>query len=141
MAALLEGIGTGAVALGPPPEEDTVVKDPATALRLRADQLLAICADTDRAARAVAIGGCPMTTALVTTAGALEIAVHGWDIGRSCGAARPVPPALAAELLCLAPTLVPGAAERAPLFGEPVPVPRSAPPGDRLVAFLGREPG
>jgi hypothetical protein len=57
----------------------------------------------------------------------------------ACGVRRPVPPGLAAELLPLAPVLIPRAT-RARLFADPVPVPEPACSGDRLVAFLGRQP-
>jgi uncharacterized protein (TIGR03086 family) len=76
---------------------------------------------------------------MVAAAGAIEIAVHGWDISAACGAHQPVPPRLAAALLPLAPLLIPRAS-RPGLFADPVPVPETACPGDRLVAFLGRRP-
>ena len=76
---------------------------------------------------------------VVAAAGAIEIAVHGWDISAACGVRRPVPPGLAAALLPIAPLLIPRAT-RAGLFADPVPVPGPACPGDRLVAFLGRQP-
>jgi uncharacterized protein (TIGR03086 family) len=72
-------------------------------------------------------------------AGAIEIAVHGWDISQACGTRRPIPDPLAATLLRIAPLLIPDTG-RDPLFGPPVPVPPRAGPGDRLVAFLGRDP-
>jgi hypothetical protein len=72
-------------------------------------------------------------------AGAIEITVHGWDISVACGLGRPVPPALAALLLPIAPLLI-TPVTRAGLFADPVPVPGRACPGDQLVAFLGRQP-
>ena len=72
-------------------------------------------------------------------AAALEVAVHGWDISRACGQRRPIPPALAAGLLVIAPVLVPGT-DRHPLFAAPVTVTTTASPSDRLAAFLGRTP-
>jgi uncharacterized protein (TIGR03086 family) len=72
-------------------------------------------------------------------AGALEIAVHGWDISRACGRCQPIPRALAGDLLAIAPLLVPSAG-RHPLFAAPVSVPPEAGPSDRLAAFLGRTP-
>ncbi|HEX6470024.1 MAG TPA: TIGR03086 family metal-binding protein [Streptosporangiaceae bacterium] len=98
--------------------------------------------EADRAGdrdRVVAVGGRPMRSTMVACVGAVEVAVHGWDIQRSCGRPRPIPPALAAELLEIVPMLVTGA-ERPAKFAAPVPVAPSAPPGDRLVAFLGRDP-
>ncbi|HEU5156765.1 MAG TPA: TIGR03086 family metal-binding protein [Streptosporangiaceae bacterium] len=93
--------------------------------------------------RLVTVGDCPpraATAATVACVGAIEIAVHGWDIYHACGRPRPIPPTLAADLLALAPAVVTDA-ERPSRFAAPVSVPPSASPGDRLVAFLGRDPG
>jgi hypothetical protein len=69
----------------------------------------------------------------------VEVAVHGWDVARACGVDRPIPPALAGELLELCPLLVDDA-DRPGRFGPPADPSRWARPGDRLVAFLGRCP-
>ncbi|MEV5764484.1 TIGR03086 family metal-binding protein [Micromonospora sp. NPDC052213] len=71
--------------------------------------------------------------------GAIEFAAHGWDIATACGADREMPAGLATELLALSAALV-GEQARQSRFGPPVPVPSGAAPGDRLVAFLGRQP-
>ncbi|UGY91794.1 TIGR03086 family metal-binding protein [Streptomyces gobiensis] len=150
LAALLEGVGTGAIALGPGPEDGRAADDPAEAFRLRATGLLAAWANdgcaggaggSDRTGRLITVAGCPLTAGAVTSAGALEIAVHGWDIARSSGQRRPVPRGLATELLGLCPLLVPPSNARSPLFAPAVALPSSAGPSDRLVAFLGRDPG
>ncbi|MEE1929354.1 TIGR03086 family metal-binding protein [Streptomyces sp. TRM 70351] len=141
LAALREGVDTGRVGLAPGAEDAATAADPADAFRGAASRLLAAWSAADRARRAVAVGGCPLTTSVVTSAGALEIAVHGWDVHRAAGRPdRPVPDGLADELLRVAPRLVPVPDARAPLFAAPVAVPPSARPGDRLVAFLGRDP-
>jgi uncharacterized protein (TIGR03086 family) len=113
--------------------------DPAACLRRRARALLAACATAGRAERPVAIGDRELTVGVAAAAGAIEIAVHGWDISVACGVRQPIPPGLAAALLPVAPLLIPHTA-RAGLFADPVPVPEPACPGDRLVAFLGRHP-
>jgi uncharacterized protein (TIGR03086 family) len=74
---------------------------------------------------------------LVAAAGALEIAVHGWDVAQACGVDRPLPPGLALELLDVLPLLV-DAADRPARFAEPVDVPLHARPSSRLLAALGR---
>jgi uncharacterized protein (TIGR03083 family) len=79
---------------------------------------------------------CDDTAAAV---GAIEIAVHTWDVTRACGCTRPVPDLIAGDLLALAPRVVP-AALRPALFAVPVRLSGEATPGDRLVAFLGRRP-
>jgi hypothetical protein len=86
------------------------------------------------------------TGGLVACTGAVEIAVHGWDVssararaGRGGGFREaPIPAALATRMLRLGPLLVAG---REGLFGVPVEVPAQASPGDRLVGYLGRHPG
>ncbi len=111
--------------------------DPVARLRDRAGQLLGAWAGAG-SRELVWIAGRPVTAAIVTSAGAIEIAVHGWDVARACGWHRPIPPSLAEELLDLAPLLV-AEADRPGRFGVPVEVP-SGSPGDRLVGFLGRHP-
>ena len=75
----------------------------------------------------------------MAAAGAVEVAVHGWDISRACGQRQPIPRVLATDLLVIAPVLVPGTG-RHPLFAAPVTVAATATPSDRLAAFLGRTP-
>jgi uncharacterized protein (TIGR03086 family) len=134
LQALTEAVDTGSVALAPV----GATGEPVDILRARARRLLhASAAGTHPAL--VTVGGHALTSALVAGTGAIEIAVHGWDVARACGADHPVPPALADELLDLAPLLI-ACADRPGRFDRPVPVPPDAAPGDRLVAFLGRKP-
>jgi uncharacterized protein (TIGR03086 family) len=88
----------------------------------------------------IAIADRRLTLGVMTGVGALEMAVHGWDLSRACGRCQPIPGALAAGLLDISPLLVPPTG-RAPLFGPPVTVPPLATPSDQLVAYLGRNPG
>ncbi|MDR8413691.1 TIGR03086 family metal-binding protein [Nonomuraea sp. 3-1Str] len=88
----------------------------------------------------VAIAGHPMAAELMAIISAVEIAVHGWDVSMACGRQRPIPAALAIDLLTLSPLVVHDGM-RHPMFAAPVPVPPLASPSDRLVAFLGRSPG
>ncbi|PRY43886.1 TIGR03086 family metal-binding protein [Umezawaea tangerina] len=106
--------------------------DPVTAARDRARDLLG--AWTAQDGRAVSIGGCPVTTDIVARAGALEVAVHGWDVARACHDTRPIPRALADELYPAALLLV-SAADRPARFAPPL-TPKT--PDDRLLAYLGR---
>jgi hypothetical protein len=80
-----------------------------------------------------------LTASLMSCAGAIEIAVHGWDIRAACGSPQPIPSALADRMLQLAALLVTDTT-RAGQFGEPFPASGNATAGDRLVAFLGRNP-
>jgi uncharacterized protein (TIGR03086 family) len=140
LGVLAEAMRAGHIGPGPPPDPaPTAAADPLTCLRRQARDLLGACAAASVEERLVAIADRELTTSLVTAAGAIEIAVHGWDISVACGIRRPIPPSLAAALLPAAPLLIPRAT-RAGLFADPVPMPEAAGPGDRLVAFLGRHP-
>ncbi|MFG3436181.1 maleylpyruvate isomerase family mycothiol-dependent enzyme [Nonomuraea sp. NPDC047897] len=112
--------------------------DPVLVVRDRAATMLGAWAGTLREQR-VRIGGCSLPAATVAQAGAVEVAVHAWDLARACGRPRPVPPALAADLLDVAATLV-ADEDRPDRFAAPVAVPPRSAPEDRLIAYLGRDP-
>lgn len=82
----------------------------------------------------IEVGGLVVEPALVTSAAALEVTVHGWDVATALGLAHPVPPRLAEALLPLARDLAPLGR-----FAPPLPEPDAAAPGVRLLALLGRE--
>ena len=77
---------------------------------------------------------------VLAAAGALEIAVHGWDVAQACGVDRPLPAALAVDLLDVVPLLV-SDADRPGRFADPVDVPMRAGPSTRLLASVGRDAG
>jgi uncharacterized protein (TIGR03086 family) len=112
--------------------------DPVAVLRDRATRLVGAWTPPEPR-REVAFGELALTTAIVTTTGALEVAVHGWDVARACGADRTIPAGLADDMLEIVPLLV-AADDRPARFAAPVEPPFGAVPGDRLVAFLGRHP-
>jgi uncharacterized protein (TIGR03086 family) len=138
LTALRDAIDLGHVDLSPAAGGADPAADLVAALRERAGLLLGACARTD--GDLVSVGGCPVSAAVVTSAGAVEVATHGWDVAQACGQPRPIPPPLAEELLQLSPLLV-TAADRPGRFAAPVSVPPRAGPADRLIAFLGRNPG
>lgn len=74
------------------------------------------------------------TTAMV---GALEIAVHGWDVAQAVGSGRQIPEDLAVRLYDAA-QLVVTPEERGTRFAEPIQVPADASMSTRLLAHLGR---
>ncbi len=137
LAALHEAVGPGRVS--PLPATEPPAADLAAAFRDRARGLAAACAGPGRRDRVITIADGAITLRTVTCLGALEIAMHGWDISRACGPGQPIPAALAARLLEVAPLLV-SEAGRAPLFAPPVTPAPAAGPSDRLAAFLGRDP-
>lgn len=136
----MEALHEGASGCVGPPMPFRPIPDSVAAFRHRAAQLVGAWADHDeRESAAVAVSHLWLPAAVVAATGAIEIAVHGWDIGQACGLAHPIPDALAAKLLSTATVLV-TADTRYPQFGEAIDVSPRASPSDRLIGFLGREP-
>jgi uncharacterized protein (TIGR03086 family) len=136
LAALHDATVTGHVALIP--ASGAPADDPARAFRDQAVLLLTARAIAGQH-QVIGVGDLPLPAIAIEGAGAIEIAVHGWDIAQACGRNRPIPDALAASLLAMAPLLIPETG-RHPLFSPPVTAAAEAGPGDRLVAYLGRSP-
>ena len=136
LEALQEAAAFGQVALDNSPEYGDPADDLVATLRNRACRLLGAWTNTGEGDE-ISIAGRPLPPSILTSTGALEIAVHGWDVARACGHHRPIPSALAEELLELAPALV-TEADRPTRFAAPVDVSPLAAPGERLIAFLGR---
>jgi uncharacterized protein (TIGR03086 family) len=111
--------------------------DPVSVLKNRACHLLAAWTAAD-APGTVVVGGNPLTTGILTSAGAVEVAVHGWDVAQACGSQRPLPEPLAEELLELAPFFI-ADEDRPARFGPRVAVSPLAGASDRLLAFTGRQ--
>jgi uncharacterized protein (TIGR03086 family) len=135
---LTEGAAGGSLRAEPLPGDCESTADPVATFRDRARQLLTAwsSAGSDRLIR---IGGSPITATLLAQTGAIEIAVHGWDVAAACGMDRPIPPELAADMLVVC-RLVVTEATRYPMFAAPVTISPLAGPSDRLLAFLGRRP-
>jgi uncharacterized protein (TIGR03086 family) len=113
--------------------------DPVGVFRARATRLIGACGSHRPTHHAVRVGRYPLAIGPIAATGALEVAVHGWDISRATDETRPIPSELADDLLWLCPPLVVDAG-RHRLFAPPVPLPPTASASDRLVAFLGRDP-
>src|SRR5215469_5343285 len=144
LAALVEGAHLGCV--GPAAAADgAVCTDAAGLFTARAVGLLGRWAQFSRPW--VLIGEYRLAVTDFAAAGALEIAMHGWDVAQACGGRQPLPASLADRLLAVAPLLVTDA-DRTPLpgpgtpaarlFGPPLTTPPGASASDRLAAFLGR---
>jgi uncharacterized protein (TIGR03086 family) len=147
MEDLEAAISTGHLDLGPlDPLPHDQGGDPVELIRDRAAGLLCAVYGYAGPERFVTVGGLPVPAGLVACTGAVEIAVHGWDVaaarsGGGCGRGvpvEPIPAPLATRMLRVCPLLVAG---REGLFALPVKVPAQATPGDRLVGYLGRDPG
>lgn len=140
LAALHEAIATGRVGLGRAAETTDHPADRLVAtFRERAGRLLTASATTGDWDRAVAIADRRLACSAVAAVGAVELAVHGWDVAEACGCHRPIPPALATGVLQIVPLVV-ADATRDIHFAAPVTVSPLASPSDRLVALLGRNP-
>jgi uncharacterized protein (TIGR03086 family) len=114
-------------------------RTPTAGVRAEAIALLETCAAVRTDESVVRVGDRELPGSLAAVTGAMEITVHGWDIGVASGLRRPIPPLLAGVLLALAPVILPPQI-RPGLFDEPVVLPAEAGVSDRLVAFLGRHP-
>ncbi|MEV0176012.1 TIGR03086 family metal-binding protein [Streptomyces sp. NPDC050803] len=126
--ALYEGLTGGRIGLVPR-------EDRACRFRTRACAVLGAWAAGPP--ELVRVGGRPLDVRIVAAAGAVELAVHGWDVAQACGRPRPIPASLAAELLRVARCLV-AEEDRGVRFAAQVPVPVGALPDTRLLGFLGR---
>lgn len=113
-------------------------RDPVASLRNRACQMIGSWACA-AGPRQIAIADREIGAGVVAATGALEVAVHGWDVARACRQDRPVPAELADELIALGAVLV-GWEDRPVRFAAPLLVAEPASPSDRLVALLGRRP-
>jgi uncharacterized protein (TIGR03086 family) len=113
--------------------------DPVASLRNRACRMIGAWANAP-APGDISIADRQLTPGIVAAAGAVEVAVHGWDVARACGQDRQVPAALAEELLDLSPLFVRDA-DRPTRFAPRLDLSVDlGSPSDRLVAFLGRRP-
>jgi uncharacterized protein (TIGR03086 family) len=79
----------------------------------------------------------PIPQHLVVLTGALEIAIHGWDIAQACRHPNPIPAQVAHGLLPRAPLLLDSTIRR-DLFAAPIEPTPGATAADRLVAYAGR---
>lgn len=136
LAALNEAVDAGLVAA---PAEPDRAADPAATFRRSAGRLLgALTGRYGYGERPVDVGEHQLAVDLVAITGAVEIAVHGWDIYRARGRPTPIPAELALDILAVCPLLVTDE-DRQDRFAARVPV-CSGEPSDWLVAYLGRDP-
>lgn len=139
LQALHEAGATGQVRLGP--GLDAAVGEPGLSvvesLRQRACALLGAWSLL-HAEEQVVVSERVLPASLVALTGALEVAVHGWDVARACGLDRPLPDELARALLAAAPALI-SAEDRGQRFAPAVPVAAGASASSRLLAHTGRQ--
>lgn len=85
----------------------------------------------------VRVGDRGVNAPLLVATAALEVTVHGWDVGQATGASPAVPEALARDLLPVARSVIP-LADRGDRFAAPRPPRPGAAYGERLLAWTGR---
>ena len=134
LAAFTEAAEIGYVAPTGPPEPEPGAL--AASLRDRACRLLAAWAH-EPGRPTVSVVGHDLATTVLAATGALEIAVHGWDVARTCGEDRPIPEDLAATLLRIGPLVI-RPDDRPGRFAPAYLVAPTAPASERLLAFTGR---
>jgi len=93
--------------------------------------------EDDVPAGPVGLGDLSLSRELLGAVGALEIALHGWDVAESIGRPRSIPPALAMDLWPVARDHITDA-DRPIRFGQPVELSDWATPAARLLAQAGR---
>ncbi len=126
----------GRVEIDPVPQTDTRVE----ALREKACALLgAWTAAQPAASDRVAVGDVGMEAPLLVATAALEITVHGWDVGQATGRRTRIPDDLALGLLAIAHQVI-DAEDRGPRFATPRPTTAAAGADERLLAWTGRAP-
>lgn len=124
----------GRVEIDPVPETETRVE----ALREKACALLgAWTAARPIATDCVEVGDLGLDATLLVATAALEITVHGWDVGQATGRGTPIPDDLARGLLTIAEHVI-DADDRGPRFASPRPTTADAGADDRLLAWTGR---
>src|SRR5712691_831776 len=135
MDAIAEGLTCGSVRLMPAAWPDNPGGEPG-GMRARCARLLAAIPAAP-SGEPIGIADLSLTDNALAYTGAMEVAVHGWDIAVACGRPRPIPDELASSLLAAAPVLLPASA-RPDLFAGPLAPPRPVTPSGTLLAFLGR---
>jgi len=85
----------------------------------------------------VVVGDHPVPSPLLVSAAALEIAVHGWDVGRATGALPDLPDDLALALMPVAQAVV-LPEDRPDRFAPPRRTGQTVGSADVLLGFLGR---
>jgi uncharacterized protein (TIGR03086 family) len=124
---------SGRVRVDPVPDTTTRVE----ALREKACVLLGAWTAARPADDEIAIGDLGLDAPLLVATAALEITVHGWDVGQATGSRTRIPDDLARGLLGLAQKVI-GPLDRGPRFDCPRQAPADAPYDERLLAWTGR---
>ena len=120
--------------------EDLIGDDPSGAFKQAADNLRAATANAAALTRPWGMPSGEMPGERAIAIPIIEVAQHGWDLARATKQPRSLDDAMAEEVLGIAKEYMPPDDQRpAEMFGPSVSISESAPPADRLAAFLGRK--
>jgi len=125
----------GRVEVEPVPPTTTRVE----ALREKACALLGAWTAARPASEQVEVGDLDLDAPLLVATAALEITVHGWDVGQATGRRTRIPDDLAERLMAVAQHVI-DAADRGPRFASPRPAQPDAASDVRLLSWTGRAP-
>jgi uncharacterized protein (TIGR03086 family) len=124
---------SGRVRVDAVPETHTRVD----ALREKACALLGAWTAARPVSEEVAIGDVGLDAPLLVATAALEITVHGWDVGQATGGRTRIPDDLARGLFSVAVHVI-GPLDRGPRFACPRPARSGASYDEQLLAWTGR---
>ena len=125
----------GRVEVEPVPPTTTRVD----ALREKACALLGAWMAARPASERVEVGDLGLDAPLLVATAALEITVHGWDVGQATGRQARIPEELAEGLLAVAQEVI-DPVDRGPRFANPRPSLPEAASDVRLLSWTGRAP-
>lgn len=123
---------------GEPP--DMIGDDAARAHRKSGEDLLKAMREPGAMERTFDFGFAQMPGAMALGLVLMETTVHGWDLAKATGQGTSIDPEVAGMLYQGAQAIDGMRTPEGNPFGPKVDVPDSASPGDKLVAFLGRNP-
>jgi len=124
---------SGRVEVDPVPPTSTRVD----ALREKACALLGAWTAARPTSGDVEVGDLGLDAPLLVATAALEITVHGWDVGQATGRRTRIPGDLARGLLAVAQHVI-DPADRGPRFASARPADPEAAPDVRLLSWTGR---
>lgn len=117
--------------------EDRIGDDPAAAFAALTDRALGVYRVPGTLDGACASEQGPIPARGAVSVSVMELAVHGWDIGRSTGEEVPIPAELAEPLLAFAREWPHVEGQRGTLYAPAIS--GGTTPSERLLGFLGRK--